>query len=84
MLQRDKSLTRLLIALGLVFLFTIPVAAQDRPRRGGGQREDRTPAPKVGEVAPAFELKTLDGKTTVILEQYRGKRPVVLFFGSYT
>ena len=41
-------------------------------------------APKVGEAAPDFELKTLDGKQTLKLSQYAGKLPVVLIFGSYT
>ena len=38
----------------------------------------------VGEMAPDFKLKTMDGKHTVRLGQFRGKRPVVLIFGSYT
>ena len=84
MSQRDKSLTRLLITVGLLVLFTIPVAAQDRPRRGRGPRENRKPAPQVGETAPTFALKTLDGKTTVDLKDYQGKQPVILVFGSYT
>ena len=40
--------------------------------------------PKVGEPAPDFELKTLDGKETIKLSQFKGSRPVVLIFGSYT
>jgi hypothetical protein len=38
----------------------------------------------VGDMAPDFKLKTLDGKRTVRLGQFKGKRPVVLIFGSYT
>ena len=38
----------------------------------------------VGDMAPDFELKTLGGKRTVSLRMHRGKRPVVLLFGSYT
>jgi hypothetical protein len=38
----------------------------------------------VGDVAPDFELPTLDGATRVRLSSFRGKRPVVLVFGSYT
>jgi hypothetical protein len=41
-------------------------------------------APKVGDVAPDFTLKTLDGKETIKLSQYAGNLPVVLIFGSYT
>jgi hypothetical protein len=38
----------------------------------------------LGDMAPDFKLKTLDGKRTIRLRQFRGKRPVVLIFGSYT
>jgi hypothetical protein len=40
--------------------------------------------PKVGQSAPAFALSTADGKQTIRLSDYRGKRPVVLIFGSLT
>jgi len=41
-------------------------------------------APKVGEKAPTFKLKSLDGKKETNLAGFLGKKPVVLFFGSYT
>lgn len=42
-------------------------------------------APKVGDVGPRFALKTLDDDSKKVeLASYRGKKPVVLFFGSYT
>ena len=41
-------------------------------------------APKVGEDAPGFKLASLDGKTEMTLNQFHGKKPVILFFGSYT
>ncbi len=37
-----------------------------------------------GEMAPDFRLKTLDRSQEVDLASFRGKRPVVLIFGSYT
>ena len=37
-----------------------------------------------GDKAPDFTLKTLDGSREVNLASYRGTRPVVLIFGSYT
>jgi hypothetical protein len=40
--------------------------------------------PNVGDTAPDFTLSTQDGKTTVTLSEHRGKRPVVLVFGSFT
>ena len=38
----------------------------------------------VGDLAPDFKLRTLDGKRTVRLLAHRGQQPVVLIFGSYT
>jgi hypothetical protein len=62
---------------------------------GGGQDGERiTPAARgeriaqdltaVGDPAPDFTLITRDGKAKVTLSDYRGKKPVVLIFGSYT
>jgi hypothetical protein len=39
---------------------------------------------KVGDLAPNFTLITKDGKSKISLTDYRGKKPVVLIFGSYT
>jgi hypothetical protein len=39
---------------------------------------------KPGDLAPDFRLPSLDHKSTVQLSSYRGSRPVVLVFGSYT
>lgn len=44
----------------------------------------REGALRVGDVAPDFTLKTLDGKQSVQLSARRGAQPVVLVFGSYT
>jgi len=48
-----------------------------------GQSQE-TDGPNVGQEAPDFTLRTLDGEGTVTLSQFRGKKPVVLVFGSYT
>ncbi len=37
-----------------------------------------------GDSAPDFTLPVLDGQGNVTLSSFRGKRPVVLVFGSYT
>lgn len=37
-----------------------------------------------GDLAPDFDLETLDRKSRVRLSAYRGSKPVVLVFGSYT
>ncbi len=41
-------------------------------------------APKVGDVAPDFELSDVNGENPVRLSDFRGQKPVVLIFGSYT
>jgi hypothetical protein len=40
--------------------------------------------PDPGEDAPDFTLSTPDGKQTVKLSSFRGKRPVALIFGNFT
>jgi thiol-disulfide isomerase/thioredoxin len=40
--------------------------------------------PQLGELAPDFTLETQDGKGPITLSSFRGKKPVVLTFGSYT
>jgi len=37
-----------------------------------------------GDAAPDFRLTTLDKKSEVALASFRGSKPVVLVFGSYT
>jgi hypothetical protein len=39
---------------------------------------------RVGDLAPNFGLPTPDRKARVELAAFRGHRPVVLVFGSYT
>jgi len=38
----------------------------------------------VGDMAPDFSLESPDHKSTVQLSSFRGQKPVVLVFGSYT
>lgn len=40
--------------------------------------------PKLDAPAPDFTLKSPDGKTTITLSEFRGKKPVALIFGSFT
>jgi hypothetical protein len=40
--------------------------------------------PDIGQQAPDFTLKTQDGKKQIRLSQFRGQKPVVLIFGSFT
>ncbi len=46
--------------------------------------EARAGGLRVGEEAPGFDLETLDKKSRVRLAEFRGSKPVVLVFGSYT
>jgi cytochrome oxidase Cu insertion factor (SCO1/SenC/PrrC family) len=62
---------KILAIVSLSFL----AQAKDRPQQGAG--------PEVGKEAPAWKLKTQDGKTEVDLAKLKGK-PVFLVFGSYT
>ncbi len=60
------------VVIAALLLFS---QAKDRPQQG--------PGPDVGKVAPAWKLKTQDGKSEVELAKLQGK-PVLLLFGSYT
>ena len=40
--------------------------------------------PAIGKQAPDFELETEDGKRKIRLADFRGQKPVVLIFGSFT
>ncbi len=57
--------------------------APERRRSRRSQPDDGTQL-KVGQMAPTFKLKSLDGKEEMDLAAFKGKKPVVLFFGSYT
>lgn len=76
------------IAIAFALALTMPALAQrpglkDRPKP---QRPDHAPA--AGSEAPDFDLSRLiEGEASedrVKLSSFRGKRPVVLVFGSYT
>ena len=80
----DRIMPRCLI--GLLWLTTVlmlPGCAMFKKRdRTFGLEEG---ALKVGEAAPDFKLKRLGGRVDEVqLASFRGHRPVVLFFGSYT
>lgn len=53
-------------------------------RRGQGRGRNGTGGLEVGQKAPDFKLKSLDGKSQTELSVIRAKKPVILFFGSYT
>ena len=69
-----------LVVLLLFVLVLIPVSASSRRERFN--RDDG--APKKGDVAPTFSLKTLDGKKEFDIARLIGRKPIILIFGSYT
>ena len=41
-------------------------------------------APKIGEMAPDFELQDVSDENPVRLSDFQGVKPVALIFGSFT
>jgi hypothetical protein len=50
----------------------------------GGEIGSFREGPDVGQSAPDFRLGAIDTRKTFALSDYRGKKPVVLVFGSFT
>jgi hypothetical protein len=48
------------------------------------QKNYDTSAPKVGDLAPDFELADVNGENPVRLSNFRSRKPVALVFGSFT
>lgn len=48
------------------------------------QRKYNARAPKNGDLAPDFELRDIQGQDPIRLSSFRGEKPVVLIFGSFT
>jgi len=48
------------------------------------QKKYAADAPKVGDLAPDFELLDVNGKNPVRLSDFQNKKPVALIFGSFT
>ncbi len=77
-----KRTTRILLVLTLLSAATFAFAQRAAQKRPG---DLSMPAKlHVGDAAPDFKLKTKDGSHEVQLSSFKGKRPVVLVFGSYT
>ena len=62
----------------------MPSTIHDRKQARAWQLEHDARAPKVGDMAPDFELTDVTGEHRVRLSQFRGERPVALVFGSFT
>ena len=48
------------------------------------QEEHDAGAPRVGDLAPDFELRDVNGENRVCLSDFRGRKPVAVIFGSFT
>ena len=48
------------------------------------QKKHDISAPKVGDLAPDFELFDIQGKNPIRLSDFKGNKPVALIFGSFT
>jgi len=57
---------------------------QYRQKEGVWQKKYDAHAPKVGALAPDFELYDASGEQCVRLSDFRGQKPVALVFGSFT
>jgi cytochrome oxidase Cu insertion factor (SCO1/SenC/PrrC family) len=80
---------RRLLLLGLCFLFagSPTIEAQKKPGEintppAKGERYKDTL--RVGDPAPDFTLADPNGQSQISLSSFKGKKPVVLIFGSYT
>ena len=68
----------------LVLLLAVVACSSARAPRAGDPCEDfASIAPKIGDPAPGFELRDLDG-ATVRLSDATARGPVVIVFGSFT
>jgi len=86
--------TRTLFSLALPILALVSgLGAQETARPSNKPGEIITPPAKgarpvdklkAGDPAPDFTLPDLTGKKQVTLSSFRGKKPVVLIFGSIT
>lgn len=59
-------------------------AIEWRDHELGWQLAHDVDSPKIGDLAPDFELQDPAGERSIRLSTFRGKRPVALVFGSYT
>lgn len=56
----------------------------NRTEASAWQQHYDAQAPRVGDVAPDFELLDVNGKNPVRLSDYLSRKPVALVFGSFT
>lgn len=57
---------------------------KNREQASAWQKHHNASAPKVGEMAPDFQLLDVHGGNPICLSKYQGLKPVALVFGSFT
>ena len=57
---------------------------KNRQEANSWQKKYDPQAPKIGDIAPDFELLDIHGENPISLSEYKGKLPVALIFGSFT
>ncbi len=84
--QMGKQLAR--AAMVVLVLSTCACAQQkqkdDIRKIMKDHKNKKDAAPAVGTRAPNFKLKTMGGDKEIELASFKGNKPVVLVFGSYT
>jgi len=60
------------------------VTIQNRKQAAAWQMKYNNRTPKVGDLAPDFELRDVQGKNPLRLSSCQGKTPLVIIFGSFT
>jgi peroxiredoxin len=62
----------------------VPNTLQYIKKEKAWQKKYDAAAPRVGDIAPDFELADVIGEHQVRLSDFRGQKPVALVFGSFT
>jgi peroxiredoxin len=57
---------------------------QNRHQATAWQKKYDARAPKIGDPAPDFELRDINGENPLRLSDFHGRSPVALIFGSFT
>ena len=76
MKQPPEAFSRVMMHIGPAPFLLFPFETMWKHARSG--------VLQTGDAAPDFRLPLLDGSESVALSSFRGNRPVVLVFGSYT
>ena len=57
---------------------------KNRQDASAWQKQYDALAPNIGDKAPDFELRDIQGENPIRLSDFQGQMPVVLIFGSFT